>query len=118
LIAISTDYVFDGKSNVALKEESPLGPINVYGHSKLKGEEAILKWAPDSIIIRTSWVYSTFGNNFVKTMIRLMNERDEISVIDDQTGSPTYAYDLALAIKSIINSEWMPGIYHFSNEGE
>ena len=118
LIAISTDYVFDGTSNVALREEAPIGPINVYGHSKRKGEEAILKWAPESIIIRTSWVYSTFGNNFVKTMIRLMNERDEISVISDQTGSPTYAYDLAKAIELIINSEWKPGIYHFSNEGE
>lgn len=118
LIAISTDYVFDGTSSVPLIEEAPVGPINVYGESKLKAEEAIFKWAPDSIVIRTSWVYSTFGHNFVKTMIRLMNERDEISVINDQTGSPTYAKDLAHAIETILNSEWIPGIYHYSNEGE
>src|SRR5690606_14394861 len=77
-----------------------------------------LKWAPESIIIRTSWVYSTYGNNFVKTMIRLMTERDEISVINDQKGSPTYARDLAEAIETILKSELIPGIYHYSNEGE
>lgn len=119
LIAISTDYVFDGNSSTALTEEAAVSPINVYGQTKLKGEQAIQKWCPEAIIIRTSWVYSTFGKNFVKTMIRLMNERDEIGVIDDQIGSPTYAKDLAVAIKTIIdNDAWQGGIYHYSNEGE
>ena len=119
LIAISTDYVFDGNSNVALTEDVPVDPINIYGMSKLKGEQAILKWHADSIVIRTSWVYSTYGNNFVKTMIRLMTERDEISVINDQIGSPTYAGDLAKAIVGIIEDEnWIGGVYHYSNEGE
>ena len=119
LIAISTDYVFAGNSAAALYEDAPVGPINIYGLTKLKGEQAIQKWLPEGIIIRTSWVYSTYGNNFVKTMIRLMGERGEISVINDQIGSPTYAKDLAEAIFSIINSGvWEGGIYHFSNEGE
>ncbi|QBQ42695.1 dTDP-4-dehydrorhamnose reductase [Sphingobacterium psychroaquaticum] len=119
LIAVSTDYVFDGNSDTPLKEDAPVAPINVYGESKLKGEHAIMKWHPESIIIRTSWVYSTYGNNFVKTMIRLMTERDEISVINDQIGSPTYAKDLAQAIVDIVDSEdWVGGIYHYSNEGE
>lgn len=119
LIAISTDYVFDGTSSQALKEDAAVDPINVYGLSKLRGEEAIQRIEPNAIIIRTSWVYSIYGNNFVKTMIRLMTEREEISVINDQVGSPTYAYDLANAIVSIIESkDWKPGIYHYSNEGE
>lgn len=119
LIAISTDYVFDGNSSVALREDAPLAPINIYGLSKLRGEQAIEKWCPTAIIIRTSWVYSSFGNNFVKTMIRLMSERDEIAVINDQIGSPTYAKDLAEVIGHIIESEiWEEGIYHFSNLGE
>ncbi len=119
LIAISTDYVFNGDSAIALAEDSPVDPINVYGLTKLKGEQAIQKWLPEGIIIRTSWVYSTYGNNFVKTMIRLMGEREEISVINDQIGSPTYAKDLADAILAIIDSGvWEGGIYHFSNEGE
>ncbi|WP_164111721.1 MULTISPECIES: dTDP-4-dehydrorhamnose reductase [Sphingobacterium] len=119
LIAISTDYVFDGNSDVALTEDAPVDPINTYGLTKLKGEQAILKWHAESIVIRTSWVYSTYGNNFVKTMIRLMTERDEISVINDQIGSPTYAKDLAQAIVDIIEGEdWVGGLYHYSNEGE
>lgn len=119
LIAISTDYVFDGNSDKALSEDAMVAPVNTYGLSKLKGEQAILKWHPESIIIRTSWVYSKYGNNFVKTMLRLMTERDEINVISDQVGSPTAAKDLALAIVHIIDSEqWTPGIYHYSNEGE
>jgi len=119
LISISTDYVFDGNSNVALKENAEVDPINIYGKTKLLGEEAIERECPDAIIIRTSWVYSTYGNNFVKTMIRLMNEREEISVINDQIGSPTYARDLAKAILKIIKSEkWIGGIYHYSNNGE
>lgn len=119
LIAISTDYVFDGNSDIALTEDAPVDPINTYGLTKLKGEQAILKWHPESIVIRTSWVYSTYGNNFVKTMIRLMTEREEISVIDDQIGSPTYAKDLAQAIVDIIEGEdWVGGVYHYSNKGE
>lgn len=118
-IHISTDYVFDGNSAVPLTEEAPTAPINVYGVTKLAGEKACQLENPDSIIIRTSWVYSSFGNNFVKTMSRLMQERDSLNVVNDQIGSPTYAADLAQAIITIINhSNWQSGIYHFSNEGE
>lgn len=119
LIHISTDYVFQGTSSTALKEDEPTNPINVYGLSKQKGEEAIITSGADAIIIRTAWVYSSYGANFVKTMIRLMTDREEISVIGDQVGSPTYALDLAQAILEIAHSEkWAKGIYHFSNEGE
>jgi dTDP-4-dehydrorhamnose reductase len=116
---ISTDYVFDGNSNIALTETAPTGPINVYGQTKLAGEQACLRENPNAIIIRTSWVYSSFGANFVKTMSRLMQERDSLNVVNDQIGSPTYAADLAEAILKIITySHWQAGIYHFSNEGE
>ncbi|WP_312330809.1 dTDP-4-dehydrorhamnose reductase [Sphingobacterium sp.] len=119
LIHISTDYVFQGTSSTALKEDEPTNPINVYGLSKQKGEEAIITSGADAIIIRTAWVYSSYGANFVKTMIRLMTDREEISVIGDQIGSPTYAHDLAQVILEIAHSEkWAKGIYHFSNEGE
>ncbi|MBK0371257.1 dTDP-4-dehydrorhamnose reductase [Flavobacterium agrisoli] len=119
LIHISTDYVFDGTSAVALTEEAAVAPINVYGKTKLAGEQACLRENPEAIIIRTSWVYSTFGANFVKTMSRLMQERDSLNVVNDQIGSPTYAADLAKAIVSILNAGfWKCGIYHFSNEGE
>lgn len=119
LIHISTDYVFDGNSEIALTEEAPTAPINVYGSTKLAGEKACMEYHPNAIIIRTSWVYSSFGNNFVKTMSRLMQERDSLNVVNDQIGSPTYAADLAQAIMTIITHEnWHPGIYHFSNEGE
>lgn len=119
LIHISTDYVFDGSSSIALNEEEETNPINVYGASKRAGEIACLKENPNSIIIRTSWVYSTFGNNFVKTMQRLMQERESINVVNDQIGSPTYAADLAQAMIAILKSaEWIPGIYNYSNEGE
>ncbi|UPZ16054.1 dTDP-4-dehydrorhamnose reductase [Flavobacterium humidisoli] len=119
LIHISTDYVFDGCSSIALDEEAETNPINVYGESKLAGEIACLKENPESVIIRTSWVYSKFGNNFVKTMQRLMEERDEINVVNDQVGSPTYAADLAQTMIDIIeSSKWIPGVYNYSNEGE
>jgi dTDP-4-dehydrorhamnose reductase len=119
LIHVSTDYVFDGNSNMALTEEAPTSPINVYGKTKLAGEQACLRENPDAIVVRTSWVYSRFGNNFVKTMSRLMQERDSLNVVNDQIGSPTYAADLAQAILTIIkHSNWQAGIYHFSNEGE
>ena len=119
LIHISTDYVFDGTSSIALNEEAQTNPINVYGASKIAGEIACLKENPNSIIIRTSWVYSKFANNFVKTMQRLMQERESINVVNDQIGSPTYAADLAQAMIDILeSSEWIPGIYNYSNEGE
>lgn len=118
-IHVSTDYVFDGTSNVALSEDAPTGPINVYGKTKLAGENASLKGNPLSIIIRTSWVYSSFGANFVKTMLRLLKEKDTLNVVDDQIGSPTYAADLAQAIFAIINhANWQPGVYNYSNLGE
>lgn len=119
LIHISTDYVFQGNNSTPLKEDERTDPINVYGLSKQKGELAILESGTEAVIIRTAWVYSSYGANFVKTMIRLMNERDEISVISDQIGSPTYARDLATTILHIVESEkWEKGIYHFSNEGK
>lgn len=119
LIALSTDYVFDGNSAVPLTEDAAAAPINVYGHTKLAGEGVIQKWCPEAIIIRTSWVYSAYGKNFVKSMCRLMAERDEVSVINDQIGSPTYAKDLALAILKIADApDWKAGIYNYSNEGE
>lgn len=119
LIHISTDYVFDGTAATALTESAPTAPINVYGETKLAGEKACLEENPDSIVIRTSWVYSSFGANFVKTMSRLMQERNSLNVVNDQIGSPTYAADLAQAIMTIITHQhWQAGIYHFSNEGE
>jgi dTDP-4-dehydrorhamnose reductase len=119
LIHVSTDYVFDGTAATALTETAPTNPINVYGMTKLAGENACLQKNPNSIIIRTSWVYSSFGNNFVKTMSRLMQERDSLTVVNDQIGSPTYAADLAQAIMTILtHAYWQAGIYNFSNEGE
>lgn len=118
LIHISTDYVFDGQSATPLKEDDPTGPISIYGASKLKGEQLARQQNEDTVIIRTSWVYSEFGHNFVKTMIRLMREKERISVVDDQVGSPTYAADLAAVILHIISRDkFVPGIYHYSNEG-
>ena len=119
LIHISTDYVFDGNSEIPLKEDALTSPVNVYGSSKLKGESACLKNDLNSIIIRTSWVYSSFGNNFLKIMRNLMNKRDLLNVVNDQIGSPTYAADLAEVILTIVNhKKWIPGLYHYSNEGE
>ena len=117
-IHVSTDYVFDGTRKELLKEDDAVAPINVYGESKLAGEQKALAAAPDAVIVRTSWVYSYYGKNFVKTMMRLMAEKDSINVVNDQSGSPTYAADLAKAILQIISSpQWHPGIFHFSNEG-
>jgi dTDP-4-dehydrorhamnose reductase len=119
LIHISTDYVFDGESETPYKEDDPTSPVNTYGYSKLLGEQLCIKENNEAIIIRTSWVYSSFGHNFVKTMMRLMNERNEINVVSDQIGSPTYAADLARIILDIITfGKWESGIYHFSNEGK
>jgi dTDP-4-dehydrorhamnose reductase len=118
LIQLSTDYVFDGFSDAPLREDDPTDPINVYGSSKRMGEELALRNNPETIILRTSWLYGSSGNNFVKTMIRLMKERESIRVVDDQIGSPTYAGDLARVILKIISSgKFLPGIYHYSNEG-
>lgn len=117
-IHISTDYVFDGTASSPYTEDHPVNPVNFYGESKMKGEEITLEKLPSTVIIRTSWVYSFFGNNFVKTMLRLMKERESISVINDQFGSPTYAADLAAAIMEIaVQPEDKGGVYHFSNEG-
>lgn len=119
LVHISTDYVFDGTSPVAYTEDDLPNPKSVYGVTKLAGEIACSKKCPESIIIRTAWVYSEFGANFVKTMLRLMDERESLSVVNDQIGSPTYAADLAQVILTILDSnKWQPGIYHYSNQGE
>lgn len=118
LIHISTDYVFDGTSYKPYTEDMPVCPTNVYGRTKLAGEKAAFDRCPDSVIIRTAWLYSSFGNNFVKTMLRLGRERESLNVIFDQIGSPTYAADLAAAVMTVLDSEkWIPGIFHFSNEG-
>lgn len=116
-IHVSTDYVFDGKKDEPYREDEPTGPINVYGASKLEGERRVMEGDPQAIILRTSWVYSEFGKNFVKTMITLMKDRPSINVVDDQWGSPTYAADLARDIVTILHSgTWVPGIYHYSND--
>jgi len=118
LIHISTDYVFDGIANEPYQEDAPVNPQSVYGASKLEGEKQALQFNPESIIIRTSWVYSEYGKNFVRTMLTLMKEKEEIGVVSDQLGSPTYAGDLAKAILQIIQSgKWEPGIYHYCNKG-
>ena len=118
LIHISTDYVFDGTSHTPYTEDMPICPQSEYGKTKAAGEIALFDTCKDAVIIRTSWLYSGYGNNFVKTMIKLGSERDSLGVIFDQIGTPTYAGDLATAIMQIITSnKWETGIYHFSNEG-
>ena len=117
LIQISTDYVFDGTQHTPYIETDPVCPNSVYGRTKLAGEEAVLKACSRAMIIRTAWLYSTFGNNFVKTMIRLGKEKPELGVIFDQVGTPTYARDLAVAIFAVIEKSVNTGVYHFSNEG-
>ena len=117
MIQISTDYVFDGTNHRPYVETDPVCPNSTYGRTKLAGEEAVLAGCSKSMIIRTAWLYSTFGNNFVKTMIRLGKEKSELGVIFDQIGTPTYARDLAEAIFAAINQGIVPGVYHFSNEG-
>lgn len=117
LIHVSTDYVFNGEHYVPYKEEEPTCPNSVYGATKLAGEQAILSIHPEAVVIRTAWLYSTFGNNFVKTMLRLGSEREELGVVFDQIGTPTYARDLARTIQHIMVKGIVPGIYHYSNEG-
>jgi dTDP-4-dehydrorhamnose reductase len=118
LVHLSTDYVFNGSSDVPCKEDDPTDPVNVYGASKRRGEELAMQHDPEAIIIRTSWLYSLYGHNFVKTMLKGMRERDSLNVVDDQVGSPTWAADLASAILRIISGgNWQPGIFHYSNQG-
>lgn len=117
IIQVSTDYVFDGTHHIPYTEEEPTCPASAYGTSKLAGEQQVLEQCEKAVIIRTAWLYSTFGNNFVKTMMRLGNERDSLGVIFDQVGTPTYARDLAEAIFTIITKGVVRGVYHFSNEG-
>lgn len=120
LFHISTDYVFGSEGNTPRTEEMPLNPLGVYGKTKLHGEQAILESGCKALIFRTAWLYSEFGNNFLKTMLRLTAEKEQLNVVFDQVGTPTYAGDLALAIFSIIEAgvyEGNEGIYHFSNEG-
>lgn len=122
LIHVSTDYVFEGSSNIPYNEMSPVNPLSAYGRSKLGGEREALLHNP-AMVIRTSWLYSTFGNNFVKTIISNAERKDSLRVVFDQTGSPTYAADLAAAIMNIVASvirnriTFTPGLYHYSNEG-
>lgn len=117
LVQVSTDYVFDGTAHIPYKEDQPTCPNSVYGVTKLAGEKEALKYCSNTMVIRTAWLYSTFGNNFVKTMIRLGKEKESLGVIFDQIGTPTYARDLASVIFAAINKGIVPGIYHFSNEG-
>ena len=118
LIHISTDYVYDGTSLIPVKEDTQANPVNNYGKTKLFGDLACLKNNPSSIIIRTAWLYSSFGNNFVKQMINLMKSKSELNIINDQVGSPTFAADLAEVILRIINTNtWKPGIYNYTNFG-
>ena len=118
VIHISTDYVFSGEACVPYSETDPVAPRTAYGRTKREGEVLLQAVCPESIIIRTAWLYSTFGNNFVKTMLRLGQERESLGVVFDQIGSPTYAADLAAAIFAIIDAPvWQAGVYHFTNEG-
>lgn len=117
MIQVSTDYVFDGTAHIPYTEDCAPCPDSVYGSTKLAGEQAVMEHCEQAAVIRTAWLYSTFGNNFVKTMIRLGKERDSLGVVFDQIGTPTYAHDLARAIYSMIDKGVVRGIYHFSNEG-
>lgn len=121
VIHVSTDYVFDGTNCRPYAETDPTCPKSVYGKTKLEGELALFAVCPESVVIRTAWLYSEFGNNFVKTMLRLGSEREQLGVIFDQVGTPTYAADLAQAIIAIVSSSeagaFHPGVYHFSDEG-
>jgi dTDP-4-dehydrorhamnose reductase len=117
MVQVSTDYVFNGTKHTPYVETDEPCPNSIYGQTKLEGEQAVSKLCPNAMIIRTAWLYSEFGNNFVKTMIRLGREREQLGVIFDQVGTPTYAHDLATAIMTAIDKGIKPGVYHFSNEG-
>ena len=116
-LAVSTDYVFDGTAHTPYRADDPPSPDSVYGSTKLAGELAVAKFCRRAMIVRTAWLYSTFGNNFVKTMLRLGRERRELGVVFDQVGTPTYARDLAVAIMTAVDKGITPGVYHFSDEG-
>lgn len=117
MMQVSTDYVFDGTKHTPYSETDPTCPDSVYGRTKLEGEQLVRQHCERAMIVRTAWLYSIFGNNFVKTMIRLGKEKTELGVIFDQIGTPTYARDLAVAIMTAVEKGIIPGIYHFSNEG-
>lgn len=118
VIHVSTDYVFSGDEHLPCRETDPVAPRTVYGATKYEGEKRLLAACPEAVILRTAWLYSSFGNNFVKTMIRLGKEKEQLGVVFDQIGTPTYAADLARAIFTVIEHHvWQPGIYHFTNEG-
>lgn len=118
VIHVSTDYVFSGDEHTPCREDDPVAPRTAYGRTKYEGEQLLMKANPEAIIFRTAWLYSPYGNNFVKTMLRYGEEKDELRVVYDQIGTPTYAEDLAKAIYAAIESpQWHPGIYHFTNEG-
>lgn len=118
VIHISTDYVFLGEGSVPCKESDPANPQTAYGRTKYEGEQRLLAVNTQAVILRTAWLYSPYGNNFVKTMLRLGKERDELRVVNDQIGTPTYAADLAAAIFAVIEADqWHAGVYHFTNEG-
>lgn len=118
VIHISTDYVFSGDEHKPCKETDPVAPRTAYGRTKYEGEKLLLAACPEAVILRTAWLYSPYGNNFVKTMIRLGKEKDKLGVVFDQIGTPTYAADLAWAIFIVIESPvWHAGVYHFTNEG-
>ncbi|MEH6372637.1 dTDP-4-dehydrorhamnose reductase [Pectobacterium carotovorum] len=118
LVHVSTDYVFDGTATVPYVETDKTNPLGVYGQTKLDGEIAVSTVLPDAIIIRTAWVFSEYGNNFVKTMLRLAKERDELSIVSDQRGCPTYAGDIAQAIIDLLEKEAEAGIYHYCGDNE
>ena len=118
VIHVSTDYVFSGDEHVPCKESDPVAPRTAYGRTKYEGEKRLLAVCPEAVILRTAWLYSEYGNNFVKTMIKLGKEKGKLGVVFDQIGTPTYAADLAAAIFTVIECPmWHPGIYHFTNEG-
>jgi len=118
VIHVSTDYVFSGDEHVPCRETDPVAPRTAYGRTKYEGEKRLLAVCPEAVILRTAWLYSSFGNNFVKTMIRLGQEKEKLGVVFDQIGTPTYAADLAQAVFTVIETPvWHAGIYHFTNEG-
>ncbi|UEM38244.1 dTDP-4-dehydrorhamnose reductase [Pectobacterium aquaticum] len=118
LVHVSTDYVFDGNATEPYHEDSATNPLSVYGKTKLAGEQAVTQAAPETIIVRTAWVFSEYGNNFVKTMLRLAKERDTLSIVNDQRGCPTYAGDIAQAIIALLQQQAAGGIYHYTGDKE
>ena len=117
LVHVSTDYVFDGKGFQPYKEDAPTNPLTVYGRTKLEGERKAMQACKRTVVVRTAWLYSTYGNNFVQTILRLAHEKEVLGVVADQIGTPTYARDLARTILQIIAKGIRPGIFHFTNEG-